>query len=96
MPSPTAVPGASASKGAPLKGVILAAGKGTRIQPFSDQAPKPLLPVLDRPLVAWQIEAMRSLGIEEILIVVGHLGHHLVKALGDGRDHGVRRLNRSD
>lgn len=73
-----------------LTGVILAAGKGRRIQPFSDETPKPLLPVLDRPLILWQIEAMRSLGIHDVVVVIGHLGHHVVRALGDGSGHGVR------
>ena len=73
-----------------LQGVILAAGKGTRIQPFSDHYPKPLLPVYDRPLLLWQVEAMRELGITDILIVIGHLGHRVVQALGDGSRWGVR------
>ncbi|MBC8451563.1 MAG: NTP transferase domain-containing protein, partial [Planctomycetes bacterium] len=58
-----------------LEGVILAAGKGTRIRPFSDHYPKPLLPIFDRPLLLWQVAAMRELGIRDILIVGGHLGH---------------------
>ena len=73
-----------------LEGVILAAGKGTRIQPFSDHYPKPLLPVFDRPLLVWQVDAMRQLGITDILIVVGHLGHRVVESLGDGSKFGVR------
>jgi len=72
-----------------VQGVILAAGKGTRIQPFSDHFPKPLLPILDRPLLVWQIEAMRDLGIVDIVVVIGHLGHHVVQALGDGSKLGV-------
>lgn len=74
----------------PLQGVILAAGKGTRIRPLSEHLPKPLLPVLGKPLLQWQIEAMRRLGIEDVVIVIGHLGHHVVRALGDGRALGVR------
>jgi dTDP-glucose pyrophosphorylase len=73
-----------------FQGVILAAGKGKRIQPFSHHTPKPLLPVLDRPLLVWQIEAMRALGVRDIVIVIGHLGHHVVQALGDGQAFGVR------
>jgi dTDP-glucose pyrophosphorylase len=73
-----------------FQGVILAAGKGTRIQPFSSHVPKPLLPILDRPLLVWQIEAMRNLGVLDIVIVIGHLGHHVVQQLGDGADLGVR------
>lgn len=73
-----------------FQGVILAAGKGKRIRPFSDRYPKPLLPVLDRPLLAWQIEAMRGLGIRDVTIVIGHLGHRVVEELGDGSKFGVR------
>ncbi len=80
----------STSFGSDLDGVILAAGKGRRIRPFSDALPKPLLPVLDRPLLVWQLEAMRELGIENVTIVIGHLGHHIVQALGDGSRYGVR------
>ncbi len=72
-----------------LQGVILAAGQGTRIRPFSDSYPKPLLPILDRPLLVWQIEAMRALGIRDILIVIGHLGHRIVQSLGNGEAFGV-------
>lgn len=71
-------------------GVILAAGKGSRIQPFSASTPKPLLPILDRPLLAWQLETMRALGIEDVVVLVGHLGHHVVQTLGDGSRFGVR------
>lgn len=73
-----------------FQGVILAAGKGSRIQPFSDHTPKPMLPVLDRPLLVWQIEAMRELGVRDIVIVIGHLGHHVVQNLGRGESLGVR------
>ena len=73
-----------------LQGVILAAGKGTRIRPFSDHYPKPLLPVFDRPLLLWQVEAMSELGITDILIVIGHLGHRVVQSLGDGSEWGVQ------
>lgn len=72
-----------------LLGVILAAGKGTRIQPFSDRYPKPILPVLGKPLLQHQVECMREIGIRRVIIVIGHLGFEIVRALGDGRDLGV-------
>jgi len=71
-------------------GVILAAGKGSRIYPFSDRMPKPLLPVCNRPLLEHQIEAMRSVGIEEIFIVIGYHGFEIVRALGNGDRFGAR------
>jgi dTDP-glucose pyrophosphorylase len=74
---------------APLVGVILAAGKGTRIYPFSAELPKPILPVCNRPLLSYQLEILRRLGITEVIIVIGHLGHAIVSALGDGSQWGV-------
>ncbi|MFO7693126.1 MAG: sugar phosphate nucleotidyltransferase [Vicinamibacterales bacterium] len=71
-------------------GVILAAGKGARMYPFSDRTPKPVLPILNRPLLVHQIETMRDCGIARLHIVVGHLGYQVVGALGDGARFGVR------
>ncbi|MEO0652679.1 MAG: sugar phosphate nucleotidyltransferase [Planctomycetota bacterium] len=72
------------------EGVILAAGKGKRIRPFSERYPKPLLPLVDRPLLVWQIDALREIGVRDITIVIGHLGHRVVEELGDGSRFGVR------
>lgn len=71
-------------------GVILAAGKGTRIQPFSDRYPKPILPIAGKPLIVYQLEALREAGVREIVIVIGHLGFEVVRALGDGAQFGVK------
>ncbi len=83
-------PESSASPETAIRGVILAAGKGSRIRPFSETYPKPLLPVLDRPLMVWQIQSMVELGIRDITIVIGHLGHRIVSELGDGARFGAR------
>jgi dTDP-glucose pyrophosphorylase len=72
-----------------IKGVILAGGKGTRMSPFSARYPKPILPVCNKPILQYQIDCMKELGIEEILIVIGHLGFEIVKELGDGVKFGV-------
>lgn len=73
----------------PLLGVILAAGKGTRLQPFSQRYPKPILPILGKPLLQYQVECLRELGVRRVIIVIGHLGFEIVRALGDGRQLGV-------
>ncbi len=73
-----------------LLGVILAAGKGTRMLPFSESYPKPILPIGGKPLLVHQIEAMRELGIRDVIIVIGHLGYEIVRLLGDGSGLGVR------
>ncbi len=72
-----------------LMGVILAAGKGTRMRPFSEHWPKPILPVLGKPLMAYQLEMMAAMGIRRVVVVIGHLGHEVVRELGDGGRFGV-------
>lgn len=73
-----------------LMGVILAAGKGTRMRPFSEHWPKPILPVLGKPLMAYQLEMLAALGVRRVVVVIGHLGHEVVRALGDGSAWGVQ------
>ena len=70
-------------------GVILAAGRGTRMMPFSERHPKPILPVIGKPLLAHQIESLRDVGIRRVFVVIGHLGFEIVQALGDGSAFGV-------
>ena len=71
-------------------GVILAAGAGTRIQPLSLSYPKPLLPICNKPIIQYQIENMKNLGITKIFIVCGHLKEKLQEQFQDGRDLGIR------
>ena len=76
--------------GTKFVGAILAAGHGARMQPFSERYPKPLLPVCNKPVIAHQIEIMRSLGIREVVILVGHKGYEIARVLGDGSQLGVQ------
>jgi choline kinase len=55
-----------------MKAVILAAGRGTRLRPLTDECPKCMVRLGDKPLVVYQIEAMRDCGIEDISIVTGY------------------------
>lgn len=73
-----------------MVGVILAAGKGARMYPFSERSPKPILPILNQPLLSHQIAVMRDCGITEIHIVVGHLGYQVASVFGGGSHNGVR------
>jgi dTDP-glucose pyrophosphorylase len=70
-------------------GVILAAGLGSRINPLSFALPKPLLPVCNKPIIQYQIEYLRQLGIRQIRIVVHHLKEKLMDYFGDGSSLGV-------
>jgi NDP-sugar pyrophosphorylase family protein len=71
-------------------GVILAAGLGSRIKPLSLAIPKPLLPVGNKPIMQYQIEEMKAVGIRDIVIVVGHLKDKIIGYFGDGSRWGVR------
>jgi len=73
------------------KGVILAAGDGSRLAPLTLTCPKVLLPVKDKvPLIRYPIEALVAAGISEIAIVVGYLGDKVIEVLGNGSHFGVR------
>lgn len=71
------------------QGVILAAGHGSRMGPFGESTPKPIAPVCNRPLMAYQLEHMSRLGITDIIVVIGHLGHRIIQTIGDGSRYGV-------
>lgn len=68
---------------------MLGAGRGRRFEFLTRTQPKALLPVLDRPLVLWQLAALRALGVHEVVLVVGHLGHEIEAVVGDGAAHGL-------
>ena len=70
-------------------GVILSAGKGSRIDPFNAHYPKPLLPIVNKPIIEHQIGQMKALGIREVIIVVGHLKELVQEHFGDGARLGV-------
>ena len=56
-----------------MRAIILAAGLGTRLRPMTDNTPKALIKVNDKPLVEYQIEYLKEKGIDEIIVVVGYL-----------------------
>jgi NDP-sugar pyrophosphorylase family protein len=72
------------------KGMVLAAGLGTRLLPITEKTPKPLVPVLNVPNILYSIFLLKRAGIEDITINVHHLGDSLVEFLGDGDAWGVR------
>jgi MurNAc alpha-1-phosphate uridylyltransferase len=73
-----------------MKAMILAAGRGERMRPLTDERPKPLLEVGGRSLLEWHLAALARAGIRDIVINHAWLGERIVEALGDGRRHGVR------
>ncbi len=77
-----------------MKGVILAGGTGTRLHPLTRITNKHLLPIYDRPMVTYAIEAVVNAGISEIMMVTGgtHAGEFL-RLLGSGNEWGIDRLS---
>ncbi len=77
-----------------MKGVILAGGTGSRLYPLTRITNKHLLPIYDRPMIAWAIEAVVSSGIDEIMLVTGgtHAGEFL-RLLGNGHEYGIDQLS---
>jgi len=73
-----------------MKAMILAAGRGERMRPLTDQTPKPLLEAAGKPLIQYHIEALRDAGFRELIINHAHLGAQLVERLGSGEQLGVR------
>jgi glucose-1-phosphate thymidylyltransferase len=77
-----------------MKGVVLAGGTGSRLNPLTRVTNKHLLPVYDKPMVYYPIQTLVNAGIEEILLVTGgkNAGDFL-RLLGNGRDFGLKHLN---
>ena len=77
-----------------LKGVVLAGGSGTRLHPLTRITNKHLLPIYDRPMVTYAIEALVGAGVTELMLVTGgtHAGEFL-RLLGNGHEYGIDRLS---
>jgi MurNAc alpha-1-phosphate uridylyltransferase len=72
-----------------MRALILAAGRGERMRPLTDDTPKPLLKAGGRRLIEWQIEALARAGVREMVINVAHLADAFERALGRGEGLGV-------
>jgi len=70
--------------------MILAAGRGERMRPLTDNTPKPLLEVAGKPLIVWHIERLAAAGIRDLVINHAHLGAQIERRLGDGSAWQVR------
>jgi glucose-1-phosphate thymidylyltransferase len=72
-----------------VKVVVLAAGEGRRLEPLTNRRPKPMIPVANRPLLEYVVEAVAQAGIDEIVLVVGYKRERIQTYFGDGDDWGV-------
>ena len=75
---------------AAVKGLVLAGGAGTRLRPITHTSAKQLVPVANKPILFYGLEAMAAAGIDEVGIIVGDTRDEVMAAVGDGSRFGAR------
>src|SRR3954470_1300506 len=72
-----------------MQALILAGGEGTRLQPLTSAVPKPVVPLVDRPFIAFMLDWLRGHGIDDVVMSVGNLAEGVRAVLGDGGQLGL-------
>jgi mannose-1-phosphate guanylyltransferase len=73
-----------------MKAMILAAGKGTRVRPLTYELPKPMIPILGKPVMAYLVEHLARYGVTEIMVNVSYLHEKIEEYFGEGHQFGVQ------
>ncbi|MUH01877.1 NTP transferase domain-containing protein [Scytonema sp. UIC 10036] len=73
-----------------MKAMILAAGKGTRVRPITYTIPKPMIPILQKPVMEFLLELLRQHGFDQIMVNVSHLADEIESYFRDGQRFGVQ------
>lgn len=73
-----------------MKAMILAAGKGTRVRPLTYDLPKPMIPLLGKPVMAYLVEHLAKYGVNEIMVNVSYLHEKIEEYFGEGHQFGVQ------
>lgn len=72
-----------------MKAVIMAGGKGTRLLPLTREIPKPMIKLIDKPVLEYTLELLKRHGISDVAITLGHLPEIIIDYFGDGKDFGM-------
>src|SRR5687768_11651811 len=72
-----------------MRALILAGGKGTRLRPLTVYTPKPIVPVLNRPFLTYQLDLLRKAGISDVTLSLSYQPDKIEDVLGDGSEFGV-------
>src|SRR5579862_488029 len=72
-----------------MKAVIMAGGEGTRLRPLTSNAPKPMLPLVNRPMMEHVIDLLKRHGVDEIVVTVAFMANSIRTYFGDGSELGV-------
>ncbi len=75
-----------------MKAVIMAGGEGTRLRPLTSNQPKPMMPVVNRPMMEHIVALLRQHGFEDIVVTVAFLANSIRTYFGDGSEFGVRMV----
>ena len=67
-----------------MQAVILVGGEGTRLRPLTSTVPKPVVPLVDRPFIAFMLEWLRRHGVDDVIMSCGFLATSVRNVLGDG------------
>jgi len=73
-----------------MKVIIMAGGKGTRVESIASDIPKPMIPICGKPVLEYQIDCLKDNGLTDIILVIGHLGHKIKEYFGDGGNFGCK------
>ena len=73
-----------------MQALILAGGEGTRLRPLTSTVPKPVVPLVDRPFIAFMLEWLRGHGVDDVVISCGFLASGVHNVLGDGSAYGMK------
>lgn len=73
-----------------MQALILAGGEGTRLRPLTSTVPKPVVPLVDRPFLAYMLGWLRSHGVDDVVLACGFMASGVRNVLGDGGAYGVR------
>jgi mannose-1-phosphate guanylyltransferase len=73
-----------------MQALILAGGEGTRLRPLTSTVPKPVVPLVDRPFIAYMLDWLRRHGVDDVVMSCGFLASGVRNVLGDGSPYGVR------
>jgi len=73
-----------------VKAVILAGGEGTRLRPLTSNQPKPMMPIVNAPMMEHIVRLLAKHGFDDIVVTVAFLANHIRNYFGDGSDFGVR------
>ncbi len=73
-----------------MQALILAGGEGTRLRPLTSTVPKPVVPLVDRPFIAFMLDWLRRHGVDDVVMSCGFLASGVRDVLGDGSAYGIR------